>query len=141
MIAGLDVAAARCILLLVDLVRNPVARRFLVDEARTQGHDTIRCAIASNQLTRDERTACQQLIEDSYDDFIGRRDACVLNGIIMKNEENLLAVGGQAAHINRLNTDIDEFYQSISYRTGRAVTAIPRAAVSFAKRVLNVVRH
>lgn len=140
-IAGLDVAAARCILLLVDLVRNPVARRFLVDEARTQGHDTIRCAIASNQLTRDERTACQQLIEDSYDDFIGRRDACVLNGIIMKNEENLLAVGGQAAHINRLNTDIDEFYQSISYRTGRAVTAIPRAAVSFAKRVLNVVRH
>lgn len=141
MIQGLDVAAARFALLMVDLVRNPIVRRSLVDDARARSCDAIRSAIASNQLTSNERKACKELIEGSYDDFISHRDARILNSIIMKNEDNLLAVGGQAAHINQLNSDIEEFYHSVSYRTGRAVTALPRAAVSLAKRVLNIVRH
>lgn len=140
-IKGLDVAAVRCVLLVIDLARNPIVRRSLVDDLRTKGCDVIRRAINSDQMTRDEQRTCRELLESSYDSFISWRDPYILNGIIMKNEENLLAVGGQAAHINQLNSDIDEFYQSISYRTGRAVTAFPRAVVSFAKRVLNTVRH
>lgn len=59
----------------------------------------------------------------------------------MKNEENLLVVGGQAQHINQLNSDIEEFYHSISYRTGRAVTAPARVAANLAKRVLHAARR
>ena len=57
------------------------------------------------------------------------------------DEENLLAVGGQAQHINQLNSDIEEFYHSISYRTRRAVTAPARAAANLAKRVLHAARR
>ena len=140
---GLDAAVARHLLLMVDLIRDPVVRRYCVDDARERerARVAIERAVGGSQLACDERSFCKALLEGTYDDCIGRRDAIMMNNIIAKNEDNLLAVGGQAAHINQLNSDIDEFYQSISYRTGRAVTALPRAVVSFAKRVLNTVRH
>ena len=138
---GLDAAAARHLLLMADLIRNPIARRYCIDDARERGRDAIERALASDQLTDGEREACESLIGDSYDGYTGQRDSAVLNDVIMKNESNLLAVGGQAEHIAQLDSDIEEFYHSISYRTGRAVTALPRAAVGFAKRVLHAARR
>ena len=93
------------------------------------------------KLTDAECVACKALLGETYDAYTGYRDTLVLNDVIMKNEENLLAVGGQAQHINQLNSDIDEFYHSISYRTGRAVTAPARAAANLAKRVLHAARR
>ena len=138
---GLDAAAARHLLLMADLIRNPIARRYCVDDARERGRGAIERALLGDQLADGEREACESLIGDSYDAYTGQRDSAVLNDLIMKNESNLLAVGGQAEHIAQLNSDIDEFYHSISYRTGRAVTALPRAAAGFAKRVLHAARH
>ena len=51
------------------------------------------------------------------------------------NGTNLLMVGDFAAQANKLSADIEEFYGSISYRTGRAVTFLPRMAVNALKRV------
>lgn len=138
---GLDAAAARHLLLMADLIRNPIARRYCIDDARERGGEAIGRALAGDQLAESERKACESLVDDSYDEYTGQRDSAVLNDVIMKNESNLLAVGGQAEHIAQLDSDIEEFYQSISYRTGRAVTALPRAAVGFAKRALHAVRR
>ena len=140
-LGGIDAAAARHLLLMADLIRNPVARRYCVDDARERGAAAIERALAGEQLTDGERTACQALLSESYDEYTGRRDSFTLNSIIEKNEANLLAVGGQAEHIAQLNSDIEEFYQSISYRTGRAVTALPRMAANAARRVLHAVRR
>ena len=135
---GLDAAAARH---LVALIRNPIARRYCFEDARERGGEAIARALAGSQLTDAERVACKALLGETYDAYTGYRDTLVLNDVIMKNEENLLAVGGQAQHINQLNSDIEEFYHSISYRTGRAVTAPARAAANLAKRVLHAARR
>ena len=126
---------------MVDLIRNPIARRYCFEDARERGGEAIARALAGSQLTDAERVACKALLGETYDAYTGYRDTLVLNGVIMKNEENLLAVGGQAQHINQLNSDIEEFYHSISYRTGRAVTAPARAAANLAKRVLHAARR
>ena len=138
---GLDAAAARHLILMVDLIRNPIARRYCFEDARERGGEAIARALAGSQLTETERAACKALLGETYDAYTGCRDTLVLNDVIMKNEENLLAVGGQAQHINQLNSDIEEFYHSISYRTGRAVTAPARAAANLAKRVLHAARR
>lgn len=138
---GLDAAAARHLILMVDLIRNPIARRYCFEDARERGGEAIARALAGSQLTDAERVVCRALLGETYDAYTGYRDTLVLNGVIMKNEENLLAVGGQAQHINQLNSDIEEFYHSISYRTGRAVTAPARAAANLAKRVLHAARR
>lgn len=138
---GLDAAAARHLILMVDLIRNPIARRYCFEDARERGGEAIERALVDSQLTEAERAACKALLGETYDAYTGCRDTVVLNGVIMKNEENLLAVGGQAQHINQLNSDIEEFYHSISYRTGRAVTAPARAAANLAKRVLHAARR
>ena len=137
---GLDAAAARHLLLMIDLIRNPVARRYCVDDARERGRGPIERALAGSQLTDNERASCEALLGESYDGYTGLRDSAMLNSIIAKNEGNLLTVGAQAEHIAQLNSDIEEFYQSISYRTGRAVTALPRMAVNLAKRVFHAHR-
>lgn len=139
-LGGLDAAAARHLLLMIDLIRNPVARRYCVDDARERGRGPIERALAGSQLTDNERASCEALLGESYDGYTGLRDSAMLNSIIAKNEGNLLTVGAQAEHIAQLNSDIEEFYQSISYRTGRAVTALPRMAVNLAKRVLHAHR-
>lgn len=138
---GLDAAAARHLILMVDLIRNPIARRYCFEDARERGGEAIARALAGSQLTDAECVVCRALLGETYDAYTGYRDTLVLNGVIMKNEENLLAVGGQAQHINQLNSDIEEFYHSISYRTGRAVTAPARAAANLAKRVLHAARR
>lgn len=51
------------------------------------------------------------------------------------NRSNLLMVGDFAAQAAKLSSDIEEFYQSISYRVGRAVTLVPRVCVGALKRV------
>ena len=140
-IRGLDAAAARHLILMADLIRNPIARRYCFEDARERGGEAVARALADTQLTDAERVACKSLLGGTYDAYTGCRDAIVLNDVIMKNEENLLAVGGQAQHINQLNSDIEEFYHSISYRTGRAVTAPARAAANLAKRVLHAVHR
>ena len=134
---GIDIAATRYFLLMTDLVRDPIARRYCIDDIKDRGETCIKRAIASGQLSSDEYKSANSLLQNSYDEYTGRRDSTVLNSIIMKNEKNLLAVGGQAAHIAQLDSDIEEFYQSISYRTGRAVTALPRAVMGFARRALH----
>lgn len=52
------------------------------------------------------------------------------------NRTNLLMVGDFAAQSAKLSSDIEEFYGSVSYRVGRAVTLVPRLCANALKRIL-----
>lgn len=66
-----------------------------------------------------------------------RQNELLIERLVEMNGTNLLMVGDFAAQSSKLAADIEEFYGSISYRTGRAVTFLPRMAVYAIKRVMS----
>lgn len=138
---GFDSAVARYLVLFVDLTRNPLARLHCFEIARDRGRVYLERALCGDQLSDKERLSCEALLSLSYDDYAQHRDAELLGDIIKRNEENLLAANVQAERVIQLGFDIEDFYQSISYRTGRVVTALPRKAAQLAKRMIHAVHR
>lgn len=77
----------------------------------------------------------QDLASLSSAELFDRQNELLVDRLTEMNGTNLLMVGDFAAQANKLSADIEEFYGSISYRTGRAVTFLPRMAVNALKRV------
>lgn len=131
-------AACSLCMTLLSIVRDPDQFSAVLSEVRAAFSGTwqdVRCL--AEERWGAERTERFDLVMEGEDvTAYGSVMSGTVRSLAHLNRGNLLMVGDYAARASKLSSDIEEFYGSISYRVGRAVTFVPRACVNVLKRVL-----
>ena len=84
---------------------------------------------------RDDELLSNALLSQTSQNYFNLKMACTIKKMTALNKVTMKQLGEEHAANGRLNDDIREFYQSISYRVGRAVT-LPLRKVVYAMKAM-----